>query len=30
LPAHRPPVVAGNSVMAEKLLRARLLGPKAN
>jgi hypothetical protein len=26
----RPPVVAGNSVMAEKLLQAGLLRPKAN
>jgi len=29
-PAPRPPVVAGNSVMAEKLLQAGLLRPKAN
>ena len=27
-PAHRPPVVAGNSLMAEKMSQA--LGPKAN
>ena len=29
-PAPRPPVVAGNSVMAEKLMQAGLLRPKAN